>query len=155
VKTAMATINNDLNKIINNLNINSAKQINQSQNKTKDTQGRSFADVLSAKTAENKTLNDIKLRQYQINNNRTQELSFSKHAQQRLAQRNIDIAPELMEKIGDASKKAYDKNIKNALILTDNTAFIVNTENNIVVTMINNSEMRDSIITNIDGTVIL
>lgn len=162
------TMNDNFNKIINTLNVNSTKQIqNQSQNKPSNVpktnaEGRSFADVLketaAAKSADtnNKTLTDLKLRQYQLNTNvRTRELTFSKHAQQRLIQRNIDIAPELVAKIGDASKRAYDKNIKNALILTDDTAFIVNTENNIVVTMINNSEMRDSVITNIDGTVIL
>ena len=48
-----------------------------------------------------------------------------------------------------------EKNIKNALIISDGAAFIVNTASNIVVTTMNNSEMRDSVITNIDGTVIL
>ena len=156
------TINDNFDKIINNLNINSAKPTRQKQN-TPKIDSRSFVDVLketTAKAVDNKTLNDLKLRQYQTTpndnlNNKVQELTFSKHARQRLAQRNIYVAPELVAKIRDASKKAYDKNIKNALILTEDTAFIVNTASNVVVTTMNNSEMRDNIITNIDGTVIL
>ena len=152
------TINDNIGKIINNLNINSAKQ-NQNKQYVQKNNTRSFADVLKKtvddKAAENKTINDAKLRQYNIDGDNAQALTFSKHAQQRLTQRNITLEPELMAKIGDAAKKAYDKNIKNALILTEGTAFIVNTQSNIVVTTMNNSEMRDSIITNIDGTVIL
>ena len=151
------TVNDNFNKILNNLNVSTAKQTQVNQSK-QNTNARSFADILkeTKKAAENTTINDLKLRQYQLPDiNKARELTFSKHALQRLSQRNIDIAPELVAKIGDASKKAYDKNIKNALILTDGAAFIVNTQSNIVVTTMNNSEMRDNIITNIDGTVIL
>ena len=153
--------NDNFGKIINNLNVSTANQTQKKPGIPKaDNNARSFADILKAKenvkAAESKTLNvnELKLRQLQLNN-KAQGLTFSKHAQQRLEQRNIDVAPELMAKIGDASRKAYNKNIKNALIISDGAAFIVNTASNIVVTTMNNSEMRDNIITNIDGTVIL
>lgn len=103
------------------------------------------------------TANDIQFRQYALNIKQygEQELTFSKHAKQRLSQRNIDIDAGLIEKISGAVKKASEKSIKNALVLSGESAFIVSVDNNVVVTAMNNQEMRESVITNIDGTVIL
>jgi len=83
------------------------------------------------------------------------ELTFSKHARQRLEQRNIDIDFGLIEKISGAVKKASEKSIKNALVLSEESAFIVSVGSNVVVTAMNSAEMRENVITNIDGTVIL
>lgn len=162
------TINDNFNKIINNITAAPVKQNRRQENIGKNGENSTtFADALRKATdskigtaASETEAKNVKLNQYQLNTKpgiavNTRELIFSKHAQQRISQRNIDIEPELMAKINNAAKKAYDKNIKNALILTDGAAFIVNTENNVVVTTMNNSEMRDNIITNIDGTVIL
>ena len=151
-----------------------ALKIRQSQNKNIDSRkisggGKSFEDVLNAqiikseqKPAESPktlSLNEIQLRQYGLNikpvYGQEQEITFSKHAKQRLAQRNIDIDPGLIEKISGAVKKASEKSIKNALVLSGESAFIVSVDNNVVVTAMNNQEMRESVITNIDGTVIL
>jgi len=84
-----------------------------------------------------------------------QELTFSKHAKQRLEQRNIEIDFGLIEKISGAVKKAAEKSIKNALVLSEESAFIVSVGSNVVVTAMNSAEMRENVITNIDGTVIL
>lgn len=167
------TINGNFSKILKNINTNTVKQGQNHSNAKQAAQvsensntGKSFAEILreTAKnnTAKNSiTTNSIELRQKQLSNsgnisaNGARELTFSKHAQQRLFQRNINIAPELMGRIEEAVKKASDKNIKNALVLTDDTAFIINVDNNVVVTTMNSNEMRDNIITNIDGTVIL
>jgi len=143
-----------------------------SQNKKINNSGKSFEDILNAQrlkseqsspnktnTVDVKTLsaNEIQLRQYALNIKPAyeQELTFSKHAKQRLAQRNIDIDSGLIEKISGAVKKASEKSIRNALVLSGESAFIVSVDNNVVVTAMNNQEMRESVITNIDGTVIL
>jgi flagellar operon protein len=60
-----------------------------------------------------------------------------------------------MEKVRDAVDRAGRKGIRNTLVLTDGAALIVNTGSGIVLTAMNQREMRENIITNIDGTVII
>ncbi|MCL2096299.1 MAG: flagellar biosynthesis protein [Oscillospiraceae bacterium] len=151
---------------INNININriNTQKIGRSQ-EAQESRGReksvakSFAEILKETAkANNLIANDIKLRQYSLNigtEDIRRELVFSKHAKQRLAQRNIDIDFELIDKINGAVKKASEKSIRNALVLSEESAFIVSVDKNIVVTAMNSHEMRENVITNIDGTVIL
>lgn len=82
-------------------------------------------------------------------------LTFSKHAIQRLDARQIEVSPQLVEKMSDAVDKAGSKGVTEALILNGSTAFIVNVPNRTVVTSMNGGEMKENIFTNIDGAVIL
>ncbi|WP_312094427.1 TIGR02530 family flagellar biosynthesis protein [Aminipila sp.] len=82
-------------------------------------------------------------------------LQFSKHAQERVVQRGIELTPELMEELNDAVKKADAKGAKDVVIFDSMNAFIVNVPNKTVVTTMSGSEMRDNVFTNIDGAVIL
>jgi flagellar operon protein len=82
----------------------------------------------------------------------TQELKFSKHANQRLESRNIDLSKELLKRLESGTRMAQQKGIKESLVMIDNLAFIVNVENNTVVTAVNESESK--VFTNIDGAVI-
>lgn len=79
-------------------------------------------------------------------------LKFSKHANQRLASRNIDLSNEQLQRLENATNRAREKGMKESLVLVDNLAFIVNVKNNLVVTAVNDTEK--SIFTNIDGAVI-
>lgn len=155
-------INNDANKFLNDVNNKNAVKIksNQEIKKTGGIKGgdselgqiESFEEILKrtaglpsppviAKSAE--TIKPA------------EELTFSKHAKQRLAQRNIEIDSKLINKIDGAIKKAAEKNIKNALLLSGDTAFIVSVDNNVVVTVMNSEEMKENVVTKIDGTVII
>ena len=118
---------------------------------------KSFEEILKETARTNSAIaSEIKLRQYALNNrSETPQLTFSKHAKQRLSQRNIEIDAELIEKISEAVQKASEKSIKNALVLSEESAFIVSISSNVVVTAMNSLEMRENVITNIDGTVIL
>jgi len=80
------------------------------------------------------------------------ELKFSKHANERLATRNIDLSEQQIERLEGAVKKAGEKGIKESLVMIDSVAFIVNVTNNTVVTAVGDSEER--IFTNIDGAII-
>lgn len=84
-----------------------------------------------------------------------EQLKFSKHAQNRISQRSIDLSPELMEQVTNAVNNAQEKGITDALILGSNNAFIVNVPTRTVITTMNSNEMKENIITNIDGTVII
>lgn len=81
------------------------------------------------------------------------ELKFSKHANERLASRNIDLTDEQYKRLLDGARKASEKGIKESLVLVDNLAFIVSIKNNTVITAVNEGE--EKIFTNIDGAVIM
>lgn len=79
-------------------------------------------------------------------------LKFSKHANERLANRNINLSETQMERLESGTTKAREKGIRESLVMVDNMAFIVNVKNNTVVTALGDSS--DSVFTNIDGAVI-
>lgn len=81
-----------------------------------------------------------------------QSLKFSKHANARLATRNINLSAEQMERLETGTTKAREKGIQESLVMVDDLAFIVNIKNNTVITAMDDSS--DSIFTNIDGAVI-
>ncbi len=83
----------------------------------------------------------------------TGELKFSKHANERLASRNIDLTDDQLERLESGAKKAGEKGINESLVMVDNLAFIVNVKNNTVITAVNDGE--DKVFTNIDGAVIM
>lgn len=81
------------------------------------------------------------------------ELKFSKHANERLASRNIDLTDEQYRRLEDGARKAYEKGIKESLVMVDNLAFIVNVKSSTVITAVNEGE--EKVFTNIDGAVII
>ncbi|MCR4926207.1 MAG: flagellar operon protein [Clostridiales bacterium] len=82
-------------------------------------------------------------------------VTFSKHAMQRLDSRNIQISDQLLTQMNEAVKKASVKGIKDALMISGQTAFIVNVPSKTVITTMNGPEMTNNVFTNIDGAVIL
>jgi len=83
------------------------------------------------------------------------DIRFSKHAESRLASRNINISGEQKSKIGMAVTKANQKGIKDSLIMMDNVALVVNVKSRTVVTAMSNSEAKENIFTNIDGAIFM
>ncbi|HHV10202.1 MAG TPA: flagellar protein [Clostridiales bacterium] len=81
------------------------------------------------------------------------ELKFSKHANERLASRNIDLTDEQLERLENGAKRASEKGINESLVMVDDLAFIVNVKNNTVITAVKDGE--DKVFTNIDGAVIM
>lgn len=82
----------------------------------------------------------------------SESLRFSKHANERLLSRNIDLSAVQLERLQNGTNKAREKGINESLVMVDNLAFIVNVRNNVVVTAVNDTE--DAVFTNIDGAVI-
>lgn len=83
----------------------------------------------------------------------TGELKFSKHANERLATRNIDLTDDQLSRLENGARKASEKGINESLVMVDDLAFIVNIKNNTVITAVNDGE--DKVFTNIDGAVIM
>ncbi len=81
-------------------------------------------------------------------------VKFSKHASNRLSDRNIELTQEQMTRLNNARNQASEKGINESLILVDQLAFIVNVQNGTVVTAMDSHESGSNVFTNIDGAVI-
>ncbi len=84
-----------------------------------------------------------------------ESLTISKHAKQRLEQRNIRISTENWEKINEKISEAKRKGVNESLVLLDNAALIISAKNKTVITAMNRNEAESKIFTNINGTIIL
>lgn len=85
----------------------------------------------------------------------TGNLRFSKHAANRLSDRNIELTTAQMERLTNGARKAGEKGIQDSLVIVDELAFIVNIPNKMVVTAMDQTENLDNVFTNIDGAVIM
>ena len=79
-------------------------------------------------------------------------IKFSKHASERLINRNILLTNTQIKRLEGGTQKAREKGVKESLVCVDDYAFIVNVKSNTVVTALNNED--EKIFTNIDGAVI-
>lgn len=88
-----------------------------------------------------------------------QELKLSAHAEKRLRERDIVLAPADLAKIDLAVRQAAAKGARESLIIYDDLALIANVRNKTIVTAVdgktegNSEETR--VFTNIDSAVIL
>ncbi|TGB04802.1 TIGR02530 family flagellar biosynthesis protein [Halobacillus salinus] len=83
------------------------------------------------------------------------ELKVSKHAAQRLNERNIQIDDKQWEKISNKMTEAKQKGITDSLVITDQAALVVSTKNHAVVTAMGRQEANAKIFTNINGTILM
>jgi flagellar operon protein len=81
-------------------------------------------------------------------------VKFSKHAQQRLEERNITLSSTEMKQLNDAVQKASDKGSNESLVLLKNVAFVVSVKNKTVITAMDSEQIKDNVFTNIDSAVI-
>jgi len=83
------------------------------------------------------------------------EVKVSKHAQQRLMERNIHISEEKWQEISRKMNEAKVKGITDALVVTEQTTLVVSTKNNTVVTALLSEEANNQIFTNINGAIVM
>ncbi|MDD3140963.1 MAG: flagellar biosynthesis protein [Lachnospiraceae bacterium] len=123
--------------MIGNVNqISSVKKL-QLQQEVAAAKGKSFDTILKEQLSQSGTL------------------QFSKHATARAQQRGIEMSNTFLTGLNEAVEKARMKGVKDVVVIADNGAFIVNVPNNVVVTTVDKSEMKDNIFTNIDSAVIM
>lgn len=90
-----------------------------------------------------------------LSNHTKSTIKISKHANQRLIERNISIPDDQWKEIQGKMQEARKKGIKDSLIHTQSAALIVNVDHNTVVTAMNRKETSSHIFTNIKGTIIM
>ena len=100
------------------------------------------------------------------------QITFSKHANERLESRNINLSEEQMSRLNKGIMQAKEKSINESLVMMDDIAFIVNIKNNTVITAIDmdaktvsdalsdktkleGQTQERNVFTNIDGAVIV
>ncbi len=82
-------------------------------------------------------------------------LKLSRHARQRISSREINISAGELESIGKAVQKANDKGINDSLIMFKDTALIVSIRNKTIITAMKKDSLKDNVITNVDGVVMM
>jgi len=133
--------------LVNNLNINGQlqklSQLQEAQKKLKQSSivqpevgAPSFKDVLQQKVTA-----------------AGPEIQFSAHAEKRLTSRNIEITPDIMQRLQNALAKAKDKGANETLMVFDKFSLIVSVKNNTVITAVDNGSLKDNVFTNIDSAV--
>lgn len=83
------------------------------------------------------------------------ELKISKHASERLNERNISITDREWKQISEKVFEAKNKGVKQPLVLLDQAALIVSAKNATVITALDRNEAKQQLFTNIDGTILL
>ncbi|HEX8753136.1 MAG TPA: TIGR02530 family flagellar biosynthesis protein [Solirubrobacterales bacterium] len=81
-------------------------------------------------------------------------VQFSKHALERLQRRNIGANTATIRRLERGVDMAARKNARDAVVMVDNTAFVVSVKNRTVITAIDAAQMRDHVFTNIDSAVV-
>jgi len=84
-----------------------------------------------------------------------QALEISKHAAKRLEERDLKMDTNEFFKLQDAVKKLKQKGGRDSLVITDKAAYIVDVNNNRVVTAIDKAEMAENVFTKIDSTLMI
>ncbi|MBA1333858.1 MAG: hypothetical protein HPY66_0251 [Firmicutes bacterium] len=82
-------------------------------------------------------------------------VTLSKHAQNRIGSRNINLDSSHIERLNRAIEKAREKGIRDTLVLMDDKAFVVNVRNTTVITAADKESLKEKVFTNIDGAVII
>jgi flagellar operon protein len=130
-------VNNISNSQLQKLSqLQEAQRIQQNVANTVATVTPSFKQVLQDKVAASDT-----------------EVKFSAHAEKRLASRDIEMTPEIMQRIKDAVSKAKEKGSNETLMIFENFSLIVSVKNNTVITAVDKNGMKENVFTNIDSAV--
>ncbi|MFG3612167.1 TIGR02530 family flagellar biosynthesis protein [Rummeliibacillus stabekisii] len=102
---------------------------------TKQTSTQTFGDLLAEQT--------------------NGQLKISKHASNRLNERNIHIDEKQWAKISAKVQEAKAKGVNESLVLLNNAALIVSAKNATVITAMDLQEAENQLFTNINGAIVL
>lgn len=84
------------------------------------------------------------------------QVSFSRHAVERLESRQLDLSEQDLAKLDDTVEKMAHKGARESLIYMNNDiALVVSVANRKVITAMDGSSARENIFTNIDSAAII
>jgi flagellar operon protein len=82
-------------------------------------------------------------------------VKFSAHALQRLQQRGIQLESSLKSSLKEAFNQLETKGSREAVIFSDQAAFVVSVPKRKVITAMDPSDMKEKVFTNIDSAIFL
>ena len=80
-------------------------------------------------------------------------LRFSAHARRRLEDRRIELTDEAHRRLVGAVERAKAKGAREAVVMLDRLAFVVSIKNRTVITVVDESQLKENVFTNIDSVV--
>ncbi|UOF89362.1 hypothetical protein LSG31_15835 [Fodinisporobacter ferrooxydans] len=107
----------------------------------------SFADVLHTKIQASGNQSEIETDD--------RPLLFSKHAEERLRLRSIQITPDQMRRIQSGIEQVAQKGGKDSLVICGNVSLVVNIPKRTVITALDGTAPNNHVFTNIDSAVIV
>jgi flagellar operon protein len=84
----------------------------------------------------------------------TGKVKFSRHAENRMAERGITLNGEELARLSQAVQLADRKGARDSLVLLNNTALVVSIKNNTVVTVVDKDSLNGNVFTNIDSAIV-
>ena len=83
------------------------------------------------------------------------KVKFSKHANERLRDRQVDLSDQELAKLDDTVERMAEKGARESLIYMNDMAFVVSVKNRTVITAMDGTSAKENIFTNIDSAAIL
>ena len=80
---------------------------------------------------------------------------FSRHAEERLTERNVRLSPADMDKLDGALDRVRRRGGDRSLVLLPQVALVASARNNTVITAVPRAEAGESVFTDIDSAVIV
>jgi flagellar operon protein len=87
--------------------------------------------------------------------NTKESFIISKHAAERLRQRNISFNQADMKNINEGINKAEEKGCQESLILYKDTALITSIKNRTIITAVDTESSKGNVFTNVDSVIML
>ncbi|WP_205696172.1 TIGR02530 family flagellar biosynthesis protein [Conexibacter sp. SYSU D00693] len=81
------------------------------------------------------------------------DVTFSKHASQRVQRRGLSLDRPTLERLDDALSRAAAKGARDTVVLLGDVAFVCSVPNRTVITAVGRDQLRDHVFTNIDSAV--
>lgn len=85
----------------------------------------------------------------------TNRLTTSKHAEERMIERGIQLDEKSWNKLQEKVDEANRLGIKESLVLLKDSALIVSANNQKIITAMSRTEANEQIFTNITGTIVM
>ena len=125
-------------------NVNSVQQAQQSVNKVALKTDRRFQAFVEEALKENQQIETVKPKS---------TINLSNHAVKRLEQRGIELDEDDMTKIEEAFETLDNKGAKNSLIIYNDLSIIASITNRTIITASLSDEMQE--VTNIDSAILV
>ena len=90
--------------------------------------------------------------QKNISGENEEGVKISNHAMKRLHERKLEMDGEEFFKLKEAIDKLKTKGGKDSLVITNKAAYIVDVDNETVVTAMDKNDMSENVVTKIDST---